>query len=134
MWTATAITAGAPLLFTAVSAPFWLAGGRLVRDTVSPVVVETQLSVVLRGGWRLTARARGVTLRTLEGAAEDLDGVRRVVAEEKEEGGADDSGLVLVEGVRSHRFGEGLQAGEAAWVADEVNAFLGVQPERDLLR
>ena len=114
MWTATAITGGAPLLFTAFSAPFWLVGGRLVRDTVSPAVVSTELCI---GGtsWRLTARARGVTLRTLEGYADDLDGVRPP---------AEGAGLELVEGVRVHRFGEGLQPAEASWVADEVNDFL----------
>ena len=116
MWTATAITGGAPLLFTAFSAPFWLVGGRLVRDTVSPAVVTTELCIE-RGSWRLTARARRVTLRTLEGVVDDLDGVR--VA-------AEGAGLELLEGVRTHRFGEALQPSEAAWITDELNSFLSV--------
>ena len=114
MWTATAITGGAPLLFTAFSAPFWAVGGRLVRDTVSPAVVATELCIE-HDSWRLTARARGVTLRTVEGLAADLDGVRPA---------AEGAGLELLEGVRTHRFGEGLQPSEAAWVEAEVNAFL----------
>ena len=114
MWTATAITGGAPLLFTAFSAPFWAVGGKLVRDTVSPTVVATELYIE-RDSWRLTARARGVSLRTLEGQAADLDAVRPV---------AEGAGLELLEGVRTHRFGEALQPSEAAWVEAEVNAFL----------
>ena len=114
LWTATAITGGAPLLFTAFSAPFWAVGGKLVRDTVSPTVVATELCIE-RDSWRLTARARGVSLRTLEGQAADLDAVRPV---------AEGAGLELLEGVRTHRFGEALQPSEAAWVEAEVNAFL----------
>jgi hypothetical protein len=59
------------------------------------------------------------TLRTLEGLADDLDGVR---VRAQDEG----AGLELVEGVRVHRFGAELQPMEASWVADEVNAFLRV--------
>ena len=116
MWTATAITGGAPLLFTAFSAPFWLVGGRLVRDTVSPAVVTTELCVD-PASWRLTARTRAVTLRTLDGVADDLDGVRLP---------AEGAGLELVEGVRTHRFGEALLPAEADWVLAEVNAYLRV--------
>jgi hypothetical protein len=116
MWTATAITGGAPLLFTAFSAPFWLVGGRMVRDTVRPAVVTTELCVD-PASWRLTARTRAVTLRTLDGLADDLDGVRLP---------AEGAGLELVEGVRTHRFGEALLPAEAEWVVAEVNAYLRV--------
>ena len=35
VWTAAALTGGAPLLFTAFSLPFWLVGARFVADVIS---------------------------------------------------------------------------------------------------
>ena len=124
LWTASAVTGGAPLLFTAFSAPFWAVGAKLAKDAVAPAVVATTLTLT-PASWRLEARAAGKLLSAVEGATADLDGAAVATAAVVNDGAqAAILDVVLSEGVRAHRFGAGLQRAELEWVAAEVNAFL----------
>lgn len=44
-WTVSAVTGGAPLLFTAFSLPFWIAGGQLAKRTVYGAAASETLAI-----------------------------------------------------------------------------------------
>jgi hypothetical protein len=121
MWTVTAVTAGAPLLFTAFSAPFWAAGVGMAKNTIDSALVSQMLRIT-PAEWSLASRAGKVQLATQAGATRDLEEVR--VAPVTTVDGAAEC-VELVESARAARLGLGLTTAELEWVAAQVNAFLG---------
>ena len=125
--TFSAVTAGAPLLFTAFSAPFWLAGGKVARDAVATAAVTTSLRID-RNEWRLSNAAGSLRVSEVCGATRDLERVQaRAAAAAEEE--RELQVLELLEGVRVHTLAL-LSPAESGWLAGELNAFLSdVQDE-----
>ena len=129
MWTFSAVTAGAPLLFTAFSAPFWLAGGKVARDAVATAAVATSLRID-REEWRLSSAAGSLRVSEACGATRDLERVQARPAAPAAEEERELQVLEMLEGVRAHTLALGLTPAESGWLAGELNAFLSdVQDE-----
>lgn len=122
-WTLTAITGGAPILFTAFSIPFWLAGAGLARDTFKSGFVSTKL-VINRGTFSLVEEALGRQRTVVEGQTRDLQGSRVVTAAVLQDG-QPVRALELIEGVNAYKIGTALQEAEVMWLSAAVNEFLG---------
>jgi len=125
-WTASAITGGAPILFTAFSIPFWLAGGSLAKKTVYGAAASEALTI-----------------------DENLYSVKQVAFGKEIGGGAGDRddlvdcGIVTTGYVNSRPvrcikfrtrgstdrdFGMSLSESEVQWICSEVRDFLGLPP------
>eukprot|EP00850_Spirogloea_muscicola_P004998 SM000022S07212 [mRNA] locus=s22:493953:499216:- [translate_table: standard] len=133
VWTTSAFAAGAPLLFTAFSAPFWVVGVGLARSTLSNLTVRTDITItkdIFSIEW---AVGGGLWKHKIEGRAEDLNEV--MVKLEGKSNGRPITACELVEGVRRHRFGGSLRPVEKDWIAQEIADFAGLPlpaPKADL--
>lgn len=119
-WTASAITGGAPLLFTAFSIPFWAAGASMSKQAFAEAAEEVSLELT-PSRWRCTVSAMGKTLSERSGDCADIDGARADV-----EGYVNDTpitSLVVDVGVDKLKIA-GLKSNEIEWIAAEINGFL----------
>ncbi|CAI5976098.1 unnamed protein product [Closterium sp. NIES-64] len=125
-WTATALTGGAPLLFTAFSIPFWLVGGDLAKKVVSTVAVSVDLVFDRQGGgeFSITWRVGDLWSHTERGRCADIS--RAAVVVEGFQNGEPMAVCQLAEGVKEHRFGGGLKPVEQQWVVGQIGEFLGI--------
>ncbi|GJP36651.1 hypothetical protein CLOM_g21135 [Closterium sp. NIES-68] len=128
-WTASALTGGAPLLFTAFSIPFWLVGGDLAKKVVSSIAVSVDLVFDRRGegpggDFSITWRVGDLWSHTERGRCADVS--RAAVVVEGFQNGEPMAVCQLAEGVKEHRFGGGLKPVEQQWVVGQIGEFLGI--------
>jgi eukaryotic-like serine/threonine-protein kinase len=119
-WTAGAIAVGAHLFFPLFSIPFWIVGLGMVGGILFSVAGRTRLEID-RQYFRLQWKLLGLS-RQIQGRTADIEGVKL-----SSHGGVNNQSAIaciLVEGVRSHRFGSWLSQSEKEWLVEEIAAFL----------
>lgn len=131
VWTAGALSAGAGAIFTTLcSTPFWWAGAKLTRATLSDVRGTTRMLVCNGAGrsgvyyFRVMSDGPLGNRRMWEGDARDIICVE--VEKQIVDGQLTGSNLVLVEGVRRYRISDTLQGVEEQWLCNEINDFLRI--------
>ena len=122
------ITGGAPLLFAAFSAPFWLAGGRMTTQLAGDVAVTTRLRLSRGDGWSLTREVGGKVVARTDGLLSGVQMRCETGAASPDSAAArselEPSRLELVEkGGRAHVLAM-LGAVEALWLCIHANDFL----------
>ncbi|KAH8948411.1 hypothetical protein BDL97_11G092500 [Sphagnum fallax] len=127
-WTRTAIVGGAPLLFTLFSLPFWFVGIRLAKTTLSSLTVaaklqfkESEFSIEWTVGGSLWKHQ-------VVGQLDDISSVG-IVVEGKQDGQLM-TACMLVEGVKTHKFGMDLKTNEKEWLVQEISSFLQIPCEQ----
>lgn len=121
-WTASAITAGAPLLFSAFSIPFWVVGAGLLRQVGSNIAVSVNVKIQRNGKFNMEWKLRSLWSHTEEGRTENISSARVIAT-----GSENDRQVTvceILEGVKSHLFGGGLHLVEKEWLVSEITDFL----------
>uniref|UniRef100_A0A7S0RK56 non-specific serine/threonine protein kinase n=1 Tax=Chlamydomonas leiostraca TaxID=1034604 RepID=A0A7S0RK56_9CHLO len=129
-WTVGAL-AGGGILFALFSTPFWFAGYQLARQAFGGALMKERVAVgrnKFRLGQELAVfNKNGVTdflggdnEKVIEGSSPDLLGARLITTMFVND--QPQTAIELVEGVRKHRFGEGLEIEEQQWLVYEINS------------
>lgn len=131
VWTAGALASGG-LLMALFSLPFWFAGIQLGKQSFGSALVKERLAIGLnrfRVGQELALLRDGQAdflggdnERLIEGLTPDLIGARIVTTMFVND--QPQTAIELIEGVRKHRFGEGLELPEQQWLVSEINQHL----------
>mmetsp|Transcript_4414 Transcript_4414/g.16092 ORF Transcript_4414/g.16092 Transcript_4414/m.16092 type:complete len:221 (-) Transcript_4414:714-1376(-) len=122
MWTVSAITGGAPLLFTAFSIPFWIVGARLARDTFKSALVGVRLNMD-RDEFSLREEIVGGTeYKVRSGKTSDLTEVDLFVSGYINENPV--RCIRMVAGAEVITFGQNLELAEQDWIVSEIRNFL----------
>ncbi|KAJ1478310.1 hypothetical protein T484DRAFT_2955333 [Baffinella frigidus] len=121
-WTVAALTGAGPLM-AAFSIPFWLAGGKLVKDTVKDAAVASRLTIS-DGRFEIVQKIGEREIGRVEGEARDLSQCE--VETVGYVNGVPIMEVQLVEGVNARTLGPkaSLQPAEQEWIASRVRAFL----------
>ena len=116
--TAGMVATGA-VLGSVFMAPFWLAGGAVLKTTLVDPAKKTTLSIG-RYAWELSQTLPGgVAVSSDRGATDELAGAD--VAVTVVTNGVPQYACRLVAGARAWGLGDGLPRGELEWVASEIN-------------
>ena len=116
--TAGMVATGA-VLGSVFMAPFWLAGGAVLKTTLLDPAKKTTLSIG-RYAWELSQTLPGgVAVSSDRGATDELAGAD--VAVTVVTNGVPQYACRLVAGARAWGLGDGLPRGELEWVASEIN-------------
>ncbi|GAQ77759.1 Protein kinase superfamily protein [Klebsormidium nitens] len=121
-WTASAITGGAPILFSLFSIPFWAVGFGLAKSALSGVSVKTTLDIGVQNFTIKWEVAGGLWSHTVEGRTDDLASAQVVMTGSVN--GQPLRNCQVAEGIKKHTFGDGLTEVEKKWVVSELATFL----------
>ncbi|KAL6757530.1 kinase-like domain-containing protein [Haematococcus lacustris] len=129
-WTVGAL-AGGGVLFALFSAPFWFAGVKLGKQALGAALLRERLSLsrstfslsqelaTLNSDKQQAQFTEGRNQKGVCGETADLLGAR--VATTMIVNGSPVTVVEVLEGVRVHRFGEGLDWAEQQWLVAEIN-------------
>eukprot|EP00873_Tetraselmis_striata_P000501 jgi/Tetstr1/420765/TSEL_011842.t1 len=126
-WTVGAL-AGGGILFAAFSAPFWVAGVRLLQSSFGGFLTNARLEIGPRK-WKLStdlAVLKDGAPSWAGGGSKDIGGYTADLSRAKVTvngyvNGEAQTELVVLEGVRQHQFAGGLSYQEQEWLASEIN-------------
>jgi hypothetical protein len=122
----------APLLRTVFTAPFWMAGGRMVTDLGAKLGTSTKIRIDA-GRWYITRTTLGFKPRRLTGLTSKLAGARAARAAPEAPLDADTGPAIVLLSRRGE--GEegydvvpvveaGLRPAEVRWICGEINQYL----------
>eukprot|EP00250_Pteridium_aquilinum_P028229 c3680_g1_i1 orf=69-1712(+) len=120
-WTRSAVAGGAPLIFTIFSLPFWFVGVRLAKDSLSSFAVLVDMEFDLSRFFIQWSIGQFFKKR-IEGNIQDIDSVKIVV--EGARNGQVITSCQILEGIKQHKFGSGLEIVELDWLVQEIGEFL----------
>jgi len=120
LWTGTAVTGGAPLLFTAFSAPFWVVGGKLAQQAVLPATERTLLEL-FPGSIKVSASAVGFdTIAEAVGDIADAQASDVRIVTDMVVNDTPQTAVELPIGVKTIRLGQALSKPEQRWLVKLV--------------
>ena len=127
IWTAGAMSAGAPILFPLFSIPFWIVGLGMAGATLFGIAGRTSLAINPQQFellWQI--KFLGIRYRR-HGRTGDLEEIKLTTAYTSNDHPV--KGCTLIEGVHSHKFGTLLNPSEKAWLVQEIGDFLMLQKQ-----
>lgn len=120
VWTAGAISTGAPIFFVLFSVPFWIIGFRMLGSIGFSLLGHTHLEVD-RQTFCIERRLLGLS-RQHRGKTADIDQVELQTCSTQNQQQV--MALAVVEGVRTHHFGSNMTRVEQKWLIQELSDFL----------
>eukprot|EP00960_Hanusia_phi_P050913 760495-Hanusia_phi.AAC.1 len=126
LWTRTACKANAPLPFIFCSAPFWLVGSHLFRDSLRPLYEDIDLKVG-PGVLEMSSTLFGLACRTRAMQLRDVQAVRQSSGLQRNDELL--SELEIHQGARVHRWGTVLSSLEVHYVKKVVGEYILRQNE-----
>ncbi|EKX49814.1 hypothetical protein GUITHDRAFT_161944 [Guillardia theta CCMP2712] len=126
LWTRTACKVNAPLPFIMCSAPFWLVGSHLFRDSLRPLYEDIDLKVG-PGILEISSTLFGLACRTRAMQLRDVQAVRQSSGMQRNDELL--SELEIHQGARVHRWGTVLSSLEVHYVKKVVGEYIIRQEE-----